>query len=243
MEGGVRLPLLYRMEKPKDLSAQLVQAFIEHPPGLCGQHDPARVIGDVVDLEQRLQILTLGVVLDISQLSEDRWSTLVGVAGNWLLDPSQVAYHSSQEVQTAMQEIRIQSPQHIPRVWWQVCRGVQGRFKGLWNDLLAMNRNNALAIQEYLRQNKATFPVLAGPVISARWLDLVHRVGGVSLQNWENLTVSLTARQKRIARQLGIDTDGVHPQLSSGLHIWTTACQGYPDDSCGFAACPKKSNF
>ena len=231
------------MEKPKDLSPQLVQAFSERPLGLCGQHDPARVVGEVVDLEQRLRILTLGVVLDINPLSEERWSTLVGVAGNWLLDPSQVAYRSAQEALTAMQEIRIQSPQHIPRVWWQICRGVQGRFQGSWSSLLASNRNDALAVQKYLEQNKTTFPVLAGPVISARWLDLVHRVGGVSLQNWESLTVPLTARQKRIARQLGIETDDVHPLLSSALGTWATACQGYPDDSCGFSVCPKRDNL
>jgi len=225
-----------------DLTSQLIQAFSEHPHGLCGHNDPVRVIQDVVDLEQRLNILALGVVLDINPLSEERWSILVSLAGYWLLEPSQVAYRSSQQVQAIMKEMGILGPRHIPRVWWQLCRGVQGRFKGSWRALIASGQDDARKLGEYLRQNKATFPVLAGPVISARWLDLIHRMGYVELKAWEDLRVPLPKGEKKTAGLIGIESTEVHPLLFSALHSWTIACQKLNPDSCGFANCPKKKS-
>lgn len=221
-----------------DLSSQLIEAFSDHPLGLCGRHDPARVVTAIKDQERRLNILTLGVVLDINPLSEERWVALVSLSEHWLLEPSQVAYQSSQQIQTAMQEMHIQSPQHIPRVWWQICRGVQGRFKGSWRDLLATNEDHVQLLTDYLAISKATFPVLAGPVISARWLDLVHRVGGIKLKDWENLLVPLPAKQKKIARQFGIEFNNVHPLLFAALHTWPMACRKLPEGSCGLMDCP-----
>lgn len=223
------------------LSSRLVQTFLDHPLGLCGQNDPAKIVLSVEDPEQRLNILTLGVVLDINPLRPERWSRLAAAAGSWLLDPSQVAYQSSQQVQTVMQEMRLLGPRHIPRVWWQICRGVQGRFKGSWRDLIAANENRAQTLQSYLGQNKTTFPVLSGPVISVRWLDLVHRIGGLPLLDWETLRLPLPPGLRETARLFGVETDDVPPLLFAALYTWSTACQKQQDDACGFSSCPKKT--
>lgn len=221
-------------------ASNLIQAYSEHPLGLCGQREPARVIGSVEDMERRLTILTLGVVLDINPLTQERWSGLLALAEHWLFDPSYVAYRSSQQVGMAMQELGIPCPQHIPRVWWQICRGVQGRFKGSWRGLMDANQYDALALQTYLRKSKTTFPVLAGPVISARWLDLVHRIGGVHLTGWEKLSVPLSKEQRKTAQLFGIKENEVHPQLFNALWEWPAACKKLPDKSCGLRDCPGK---
>lgn len=222
------------------LSSPLVQAFQEHPLGLCGAHDPAKILGSVEAIEQRLSALTLGVVLDTKHINQERWSALAAIHDHWLLDPSQLAYSTSAGVLTAMREEHISGPQHIARVWWQVCRGVQGRFKGSWRDLLQANHDNAEELQRYLQNSKTTFPVLSGPVISARWLDLVHRVGGVELMNWDTLTVPLPSDQKKTARLFGILTDEVHPLVSSVLNIWPAACQRLSEEFCGLVSCPQR---
>ncbi|MGB8251748.1 MAG: hypothetical protein WCF08_00920, partial [Anaerolineaceae bacterium] len=72
-------------------ASDLVQAYNDHPLGLCGRHEPARITSSVEDLEKRINILTLGVVLDINPLSQERWSGLVLLAGHWLSDPPRVA--------------------------------------------------------------------------------------------------------------------------------------------------------
>ena len=223
-------------------SSGLAQTYNAHPLGLCGQHEPARIVGEVEDVERRLAILTLGVVLDINPLSQERWAGLLALAGLWLCDPSYVAYQSSQQVLAAMQDFHLRFPQHIPRVWWQICRGVQGRFKGSWKDLLEESHCDASAMQAYLRKSKTTFPVLAGPVISARWLDLVHRIGGVQLDGWENLSVPLSGQQEKTARLFGIEENVVHPLLFSALWVWPAACKKLPDGSCGLGECPGKKN-
>lgn len=237
--GRSRPPSLATFKPHVDLPSHLLRAFSEHPLGLCGQHDPARVVSDVGDPEQRLNILALGVVLDINLLTPERWSGLVGLAGHWLLDPPNAAYRSSQQVMAAMREKDILGPAHIPRVWWQLCRGVQGRFKGSWRDLLAAGQDDAQILQRYLRRNRATFPILAGPVISARWLDLVHRIGGITLLNWETLGIPLPSGQKKTARLFGIKEDEVHPLLFSALYTWSGACRKLPEESCGFGDCPR----
>jgi hypothetical protein len=224
------------------LASNLIHAYSEHPLGLCGQCESAQVIGSVEDVERRLTILTLGVVLDINPLTRERWSGLLAFAEHWLLDPSYVAYQSSQQVGAAMQEAGISCPQHIPRVWWQICRGVQGRFKGSWRDLMGANDYDALALQVYLRKSKTTFPVLAGPVVSARWLDLLHRIGRVHLTGWENLRVPLSKKQGKTAQLFGIEENEIHPQLFSALWEWPAACKKLSESSCGLSDCPRKIN-
>lgn len=223
-----------------DLTSQLITAFTEHPRGICGRHDPARVVRGVVDFEQRLNILTLGSVLDINPLSEARWVALVSLAEHWLLKPSEVAYQSSQQVQNAMQDKGILGPGHIPRVWWQICRGVQGRFEGSWRALLADNDDDASKVEDYLRRSKTTFPVLSGPVVAVRWLDLIKRIGEVNLTEWEALRVPLPKGQGNKARLLGIEDEKVHPLLFNALYLWHTACQRLSTESCGFEDCPNK---
>lgn len=222
------------------LSSPLVQAFTGHPLGLCGKHDPAKSVESVEALEQRLNILTFGAVLDTRHLSRECWSSLAGLHNHWLLDPAQAAYRTSAQILVCMQQLHIASPKHIARVWWQICRGVQGRFKGSWRGLLKANDDHALALQNYLKQSQTTFPVLAGPVISARWLDLVHRISGVPLQGWDALTVPLPTQQMEAARKFGIAGDAVHPLVSSALEVWSDSCQGGQAGSCGLAECPGK---
>ncbi len=222
------------------LSSSLVQAFDRHPLGLCGQHDPAKIVSMVEAPEQRLNILTLGVVLDAKPLSLERWSALVAIRAHWLLDPSQAAYRSSAQVLAGMQETNISGPRYIARVWWQICQGVQGRYKGSWRDLFKANDDNVHALQAYLQKSRITFPVLSGPVISARWLDLVHRIGGINLQGWETLTVPLPPQQRKTARLFGIAADEIHPLLSAALNAWPTSCRKLSDEFCGLADCPEK---
>ena len=222
------------------LSSPLVQAFSGHPLGLCGRHEAARSASSIDDIEQRLNVLAFGVVVDANFLSLERWSALAAIHDHWLLAPSQVAVQSSSQVWTGLQEMGIPGPQYIARVWWQICRGVQGRYKGSWRDLIKANDDNALTLQSYLQKNQATFPVLAGPVISARWLDLVHRIGGVTLQGWETLTVKLPSSQRKTARLFGIGVGEVHPLLSSALHAWTRSCRKLSGEACGLDGCPGK---
>jgi hypothetical protein len=222
-----------------DLSSQLIEAFREHPLGLCGQHDPALAASSVENLEQRLGILALGSVLDINPLPKERLEKLVKLENHWLLDPGQVAYQSSQQVGNAMQQAQILGPGHIPRVWWQISRGVQGRFNGSWRQLIRASQDNAQELGNYLQKSRATFPVLAGPVISVRWLDLVHRIGGVTLEGWEELRVPLPTKLKKTAKAFDLGEE-VHPLLFSALHLWAAACQQLPEESCGFKNCPKK---
>ncbi|MGB8983119.1 MAG: hypothetical protein WCC12_14685, partial [Anaerolineales bacterium] len=170
----------------------------------------------------------------------ERWSTLTALHGGWLVDPSQVAYRTSQQVLDGMREAHISGPAHIARVWWQLCRGVQGRFKGSWRDLLKANNDNAHTLRGYLAKNKATFPVLAGPVISARWLDLIQRIGGVTLTGWEALTVPVPSGQRKSARLFGITGDVVHPLIANALTVWETSCRELSAESCGLVGCPKK---
>jgi hypothetical protein len=224
------------------LSSPLIQAFQEHPLGLCGIHDPAKIAGSIEAIEQRLSALILGVVLDTKHLNQERWSALMAIHDHWLLEPSQVAYRSSSEVSDGLHEMHISGPSHIARVWWQVCRGVQGRFKGSWRDLLKANDDNAQEVQSYLQNSKTSFPVLSGPVISVRWLDLVHRVGGVELKGWETLTVMLPQDQKKTARLFGILADEVHPLVSSALNAWPDSCQKLHEEFCGLASCPQRCN-
>jgi len=222
------------------LSSPLVQAFNNHPLGLCGQHDPAKSVEVVEVFEQRLNILTLGVVVSTSPISLERWSVLTALHNHWLLDPSQAAYRTSPEMLVCMQQLHIASPQYIARVWWQICRGVQGRFKGSWRDLLKFNDDNAQTLQRYLQQNQTTFPVLAGSVISARWLDLIHRIGGIPLKGWDILTLPLPPHQIKTARIFGYTANEVHPLVSSALEVWLVSCQSLPSSSCGLAGCPGK---
>ena len=221
------------------LSSPLYQAFFEHPDGLCGQRDPALPISLVESLETRLHLITLGSILD-SNLNPKRWAELVKLQGHWLLDASQVAYKTSHQVAQTLSEESIRSPQHIARVWWQICRGVQGRFNGSFRALLQANNDNALSIQYYLRQSRTTFPVLSAPVTSARWLDRVCRVGQIQLESWDKLRITLPTKEKKSALLFGLDEEQLHPALALALHRWASTCHRLNKDVCGLKNCPRR---
>lgn len=207
---------------------------------MCGVCDPAAGVRNVEVLEQRLNVLTLGAVLSTSPLRAERWQTLAALHDHWLLDPSQAAYRTSAEILTEMQRVGMGGPQYIARVWWQICRGVQGRFKGSWHDLLSANSDDAATLLAYFQNSKATFPVLSGEVILVRWLDLIHRIGGIPLRGWDVLSVPLPPGLKEAAGKFDIPGDEVHPLTASALETWSAACRGLGGDACGFAECPSK---
>lgn len=218
---------------------KLSDALFENPLGLCGEHEAAQIAGEVGDLERRLHALTLGAVMDVFPVAE-RWTALAALEEDWLLDSSQAAYKKSQEVGAAMQAGGVGGPKHNARVWWQVCRGLQGRFKGSVRGLIRENGDDALAIQSYLNESKTTFPVLSGPVISARWLDLVHRIGEVRLKNWGELKVTLPPELKQAAGQFGLKDDEAHPKAAAALDSWKKACRKLDAEVCGLGECPRR---
>ncbi|MFO7585653.1 MAG: hypothetical protein R6W69_13075 [Anaerolineales bacterium] len=217
----------------------LLQTFSEHPLGLCGMHDPAKAVDVIPDIEPRLSALTLGTVLDINPITRQRWERITELAGHWLLNPSIVAYKSSHEVQHAMLHEQLSGPAHIARVWWQLCRAAQGRFYGNWGGLFTACEFQAQRVQEYLLKSKTTFPVLAGPVISARWLDLVHRRGKISLLDWENIRIEIPSNLKTPAQQFEISENTVHPFLFSALKTWVSSCKQMSEKECGLVGCPR----
>lgn len=219
-------------------SSPLIQAFTTHPSGLCGHFEPAHCMIDVEDVDKRLGILAFGTLADSNPIPKEQWEELVQIQDHWIFDVSQTSYMSSQQVLTAMKQARIRVPNHIARVWWQVSRGVQGRVQGSWRELLQVNDDDSQTIQLYLDNSSTTFPVLSGPVISARWLDLIHRVGGVALQGWESLHVPLTKDLEEPAQRFGVKTSKVHPVLSSALRIWKDGCKNLSGKQCGLKTCP-----
>ncbi len=92
-------------------------------------------------------------------------------------------------------------------------------------------------MQNYLRDSATTFPVLSGPVLSARWLDLVHRAGGVKLASWESLRMSLPKEFKAEALLFGVGEDEVHPAFISATQVWKQSCQRKAIP-CGLTSCP-----
>lgn len=220
-----------------DLSSPLLQVFFSHPSGICGHFEPAHDITHVDGIDKRLGILAFGVVADPNPLSRERWEELVQIQDLWIFDATQTARMSSQQVLTALQQARVRVPKHIARVWWQISRGVQGRVKGSWRELLRINQDDVQTMQTYLEQSSTTFPVLAGPVLSSRWLDLVQRIGGVKLSGWESLRVPLPDELEGEAHLFG-ETKAVHPSFASALRVWKQECQKGRDVPCGLTDCP-----
>lgn len=217
----------------------LVNALKDQPAGLCGHHEPACAVEVIEDTELRLRALALGAILDVFPVVA-RWEQIAALADHWLLQPVEVAYRESSEVEAAMKEQHIDGPRHNARVWWQVLRGVQGRFNGEFRAMLAAQGDDAIQMQQYLRDSKTTFPVLSGPVISAQWLDLVHRVGGVPLQQWDALVVDLSAGQQQAAQSFGVKATRAHPATAAGLSIWRRACERREPPACGLDHCPRR---
>ena len=216
-------------------SHSLYQAFFQHPDGLCGHRDPAAPLAQIESLETRLHIITFACLLP-----KPNTQNLLEEQNHWLFDSSKVAYKRSQQITEALRAAQIRAPKHISRVWWQIARGIQGRYKGSIRALLQDNRDDTLTIQTYLRQSRTAFPVLSASVTSARWLDMVHRLGGIKLHNWDELREPLTAKLQKAAREFGFTEEYLHPSLALALRTWTSACHRLDTDSCGLEYCPRR---
>lgn len=217
-----------------DLTNTLWHSYLNDPAGLCGHSDPAWVLKQILDQESRLSVLAFS-----SLNFSPEYLKLLEKHQSWLFQPQITAYKRSQEVQQEINRLGLRVPKHIPRAWWQVSRGVQGRFQGSWTAFFHAQANDALAIQSYLQKSKATFPVLSGNVTSACWLDIVHRIGEIQLTNWQKLAVPLGAKEKISMRAWGSRAEKSHPSLRLALKHWQKSCQSSP--SCGLADCPNRS--
>ena len=217
-------------------SSDLLDAYSDFPPGLCGRGEPAQVIKTIMDPVDRIALLTLGVILDIKPLSHERWQSLTTLAGRWVLEPAVVAYKSSEEIAA----LPVFSGKTAARAWWQISRGIQGRYQGNWQSLFAECEQDAGKILAYLAKNKATFPVLSGPKVSVIWVDLLSRIGGVELSGCEALRVTIPANLRKSAAQFAISADKIHPQLLSALQTWSDSCRHLPSSTCALAACPNR---
>lgn len=225
----------------RPLIDKLLGALYHDPLGLCGHRDPVAKVAAVEDEEARLRVLALGSVLaDSLAPSAGVWAQLAALHDHWLLDPSAVAYRPSPVVAEALAEAGIGGPRHAARVWWQICRGFQGRFRGSIRQMLRACGDDAVEAQMYLTESPTTFPVLSGPVVSAAWLDRVHRTGGVALDRWPLLVVELAAGDQAAAAEFGISSRLAHPQERWALRVWRAACQGSPPGACGLKACPRR---
>lgn len=215
-----------------DTTTFLWDVFLNNPTGFCGQGDPARALTQIPDLETRLSVITFANLLP----SPD-YSVLVTAHTAWLFEPSEVAYRRSQDVLVGFRDFNIVTPKHIARVWWQITRSVQGRFQGSFVDFLASQGSDALLVKNYLQRSKTAFPVLSGPVISACWLDMVHRMGGVTLLNWEMLSVPLSKQEQAAMREWGSMETASHPSLRLALRTWQRSCQSLK--GCELEKCPR----
>jgi len=222
-------------------STPLYQAFFEDPKGLCGRRDDALIIDDIDSLETRLHLITLAVILD-SAPNPERWVELRKVQNHWLLDSSQVAYKHSKEVAQALRNSHIRAPQQSARVWWQICRGIKGRFNGSIRAFFQENGDDVTLVRQYFLESRTTFPVLSAETTSARWLDLVHRHGKIELKNWETLRIPLDDQERKSAKSFGMDEEQLHPSLALALRTWTYACHRLGTESCALAFCPHRKS-
>ncbi len=223
-------------------SIPLYHAFFDDPKGLCGRRDDAIIIEKIASLETRLHLITLASVLD-SAPNPERWLELSRLQAHWLLDSSQVAYKQSKEIAQALQKEQIRAPQHLARVWWQISRGIKGRFGGSIRAFLKENDDDVLRLQQYFKSSRTTFPALSAETTSARWMDLVHRHGSVELKNWESLRIPLTDKEQESAKLFGLDDKQLHPSLALALHMWTFACHRLDGESCALTFCPHRKSL
>lgn len=124
-----------------DLTDTLWYSYLNDPAGLCGQGDPAWVLKQIPDQENRLSVLTFS-----SLNFSPEYLKLLENHQSWLFRPQITAYKRSQEVGQEINRLGLRVPGYIPRAWWQVSRGVQGRFQGSWTALFRAQANDALAI-------------------------------------------------------------------------------------------------
>ncbi|MEN8240297.1 MAG: hypothetical protein ABFS17_00100 [Chloroflexota bacterium] len=181
----------------------------------------------------------MSAIIDIFSKTS-KLPNMINAQDHWLLCSTEVAYKQSKEVGSAINQLGIGGPKHNARVWWQVCRGIQGRFKGSITALIEENQFDANKIYEYLQSSKTTFPVLSGPVVSIRWIDMVSRSSQNPLKNWESLRMPQPGSLVQAAKDLGIYAKELHPAVVSALELWNEHCQAGKFSTCEWDGCPKK---
>jgi hypothetical protein len=221
------------------LSSNFVQAFL-YPTGFCGSPDPFFQIQEIADLETRLHMLTMAAALNAFS-APNKITAMAAHQDHWLLRSSEAAYKKSQEVGAALVQLRLGGAKQDGRVWWQICRGIQGRFKGSIKSLLDANGYDTKNLQAYLQDSKTTFPVLSGPVISVRWLDLVSRWGDRPLAGWETLMIPFTEGLKEQGSFLDQSLSAIHPAAAAAIEHWSKSCRSGQVGNCGWAKCPNRA--
>jgi len=142
------------------------------------------------------------------------------VATHWVFDTGRVAFEDWRALEAALGRHGLAERRQDVRGWYDVARGLQGRFKGDVAAMVVAAGPAAADLVEYVAANKATFPLLAGDRIAARWADQLRRVARVAVDDaapglTERLGSSVRDRLARAGVELDSDEVPVHHALAA----------------------------
>lgn len=142
-------------------------------------------------------------------------------ATRWVFDTERVSYGDWRDVGAALAAHGLGRRRQDVRGWYDLARGIQGRFKGAVNEMIDAAGNTVSGLVTYVDQHAATFPLLAGDVTARRWADQLRRRAGVTLDEDIALTEVLDDRVLARLSEAGIDTGpvvAVHHALAA--EVW-----------------------
>ncbi|MGH2544051.1 MAG: hypothetical protein ACRDIB_14725 [Ardenticatenaceae bacterium] len=129
-------------------------------------------------------------------------------ATHWLFDTAQVAYADWRAVEKALAPHGLAEHRQDVRGWYEVARGLQGRFKGDVASLIAAGPKGqparTSAILAYLDASSTTFPFLSGDKTARLWLDQLRRIGGIEIIEDEPLRLAPSKEARDIAATHGL---------------------------------------
>ncbi|MBA3534788.1 MAG: hypothetical protein H0T73_22990 [Ardenticatenales bacterium] len=199
-----------------------------HEQGLAGPSEHALMIPAGVEVGSNPHLLFLTLPRAISALQDEveLWERAAlawaSAEAQWLFDPAQVAYAEWPTVETALRQWRLASRRQESRGWYEVARGLQGRFKGDIRAMVEAGGGRTSGLLAYLAKSPSTFPFLSGEETSRLWLEQLRRIGGLSIEEDEPLCLvpSQRAREAAASQRLDPGPEALPAHHVLALEVW-----------------------
>lgn len=185
--------------------------------------------------KENYHFFTLPMALNYQRNSYSLWEaatkTFEDPVSKALFDPVSVISLGDGDLRDLMSKYRLAlQPNNHCKIWRTLCGSICELFSGDIRQLFVLTGNDVPSLLQFVqRDNKASFPYLAGPKICNYWLYVMSRYTDVRLVGREALNVAPDTHVVQASVKLGL----IDAKTASGhdghlviARAWSSALQG-----------------
>lgn len=155
--------------------------------------------------EDQLRYITLTVSFDYMRDAEVLWkqsfNSWIDEKTRWIFNPKKVVENGKEELIKVLKEINDQRPNKDGLIWFTICKKLKDYNFQIFNLIESLDLD-AIKINNYLEENKKSFPYLNGYKIKPLWLRIIDETVGIRLKGIKEIPIPIDVHTARMTLKI-----------------------------------------